>query len=370
MKKTTLKIFTVILITCTLFPMLIGCSAGEHKTSPFIPTPTEDVNEEESPSPYTELDSYEYRIDYSVIPDAIYSMLTEAEIEAYEKIVDAFENYEAEVSIDSDEEISHLTQLIDSCFPVFFADVRDGALTVNNKVITWDYTVSKTEHYKLLNEFENIVLSKLDTVSETNMPKANVLTRMLSLYRDICTKMNYSYSSQDYFKGEIKYLSEDEYMNHTYDALGSEQGVCWCYARAYAFLLNHIGVEAFTTSCDGGIGHHEWTVFSYEGQWFFADPTWDMYGSLSYFGVTSAERESHGYAYDDMKFFCDCEFELKNSFTIDDIRFRELDTGEYGPLIEYKVNADNNRLEMYYWGSDDDEVVIKYFNLETLEFEQ
>ncbi len=370
MKKTTLKIIIVILIIYVLLTTIVGCSSEGNKTSPFIPTPTEDANEDESPTPYAELESYEYRIDYSIIPNVIYSRLNGAEIEAYEKIVEAFEKYETEVSIESDGEINHLTQLIDSCFPVFYADVRDDALTVSGKTITWDYTANRSEHFKLLNEFEDIVLKKLDAVSEANMPKANILTRMISLYWDICTNMNYSYSSQDYFKGEIKYLSEDEYMNHTYDALSSEQGVCWCYARAYAFLLNHIGVEAFTTSCEGGIGHHEWTVFFYDGQWFFADPTWDMYGLLSYFGVTSAERESHGYAYDDMKFFCDCEFELKDSFTIDDQRFRELDTGEYGPLIEYTVNADNNRLEMHYWGSDDDEVVIKYFNLETLEFEQ
>lgn len=370
MKKTTLKSIILLIIICTMFLTISGCSGMEHKDSPYAkPTATADVNENEISSPSADCESYEYRIDYNLIPDAVYSRLTEAEIEAYGKIIAAFKDYETEVSIDSDESINHLTQLIDSCFPVFFADVKDDALTIIDKTITWDYTVSKEEHFNLLSEFEDIVLSKLNTVSETSMPKANSLTRMLSLYRDICTEMNYSYSSQDYFKDKIKYLPEDEYMNHTYDALSSEQGVCWCYARAYAFLLNHIGIEAFTTSCDGGIGHHEWTVFSYDGQWFFADPTWDMYGSLSYFGVTTAERESHGYAYDDMKFFCDCNFELKDSFAIDDIRFKELDTGEYGPLYEYTVDAANNRLVMHYFGSNG-ETITKYFDLETLEFEQ
>lgn len=328
---------------------------------------------DESPSPTGEpspQNAYSYGIDYSIIPNAVKPKLTEADLEAYSAVVDAFKRYETRVTISSEEEIKNLPELLELCFPVFYADVADDALKINGSTVEWSYSVNEKKHFRLLKNFENTVLEKLGRVSGDNMADAGTLVRMLTLYKDMTVAMEYSYESQSYYKGEISCLAKDKYMNHAYDALSSERGVCWCYARAYAFLLNHIGVEAFTTSCDGGIGHHEWTVFYYDGSWFFADPTWDMGGGLSYFGMTSKNRESSNYMFSDMQYFAGGAYPLCEDFEINDTRFSELVNGTFGLLFDFDIDVENNRIVIQYSSYDDtSDTREAYFDLETCELE-
>lgn len=366
-----------ILLAVVFLIASVACVGSNTPTASPDPdvmvSPSVTASSVESPLPTEEPTpkfAYSYGIDYSIIPNAIKPKLTEADLEAYYAVVDAFARYETGISISSEGEIRNLPELLELCFPVFYADVADDALKINGSSVEWSYSVNENKHFKLIESFESTVLGKLNRVNDDNMADASTLARMLTLYKDMTIAMEYSYDSQSYYNGEIPFLAENKYMNHAYDALSSERGVCWCYARAYAFLLNHIGVEAFTTSCDGGIGHHEWTVFYYDESWFFADPTWDMYGGLSYFGMTSKNRESSNYKFSDMQYFAGGAYPLCDDFEISDSRFSELVNGTYGMFYDYEIDSVNNRIIIDYADYDDTSVIKKaYFDLETFELE-
>lgn len=340
--------FTILALLIVISIALSGCIFGQKPApqtiSPSI-SPSETSNTEHSenatvsPTP----SSFSYRLDYSIIPDAIKPKLTKADIEAYNSVIDAFAEYDTSITVSANDGIQNLAELIDLCFPVFFADVKDSAFKIEENTVSWSYSKSKDKHYELINNFETIVLDKLHEVNYGKAKDASPLMRMLVLYKRITIEMDYHYESQSFFHGECE-LSEDEYMNHTYDALVSERGVCWCYARAYAFLLNHAGFEALTVSCEGGIGHHEWTMFNYDGSWFFADPTWDMYGSLSYFGMTAKNREADDYLLKDMKYFAGASYPVSEDFEINDTRFSDLVHGTIGRILSYDLDYKRDRI--------------------------
>ncbi len=343
------RLFTIFIFLIAIVFALSGCIFGQkpvpQTVSPSV-SPSETYSHSEhsgdataSPVP----SGFSYRLDYSIIPDAIKPKLTKADIEAYNAVIDAFAEYDTSITVSANDGIKNLAELIDLCFPVFFADVRDSAFKIEGNTVSWSYSENKDKHYELINSFEDIVLDKLYEVNHGIVKDASPIMRMLFLYRRITKDMKYHYESQDFFHGEIE-LSEDEYMNHSYDALSAERGVCWCYARAYAFLLNHAGFEALTVSCDGGIGHHEWTMFNYDGSWFFADPTWDMNGSLNYFGMTSKNREADDYLLKDMKYFAGAAYPVSEDFEINDARFSDLVNGTAGNILSYDLDYKRNRI--------------------------
>ena len=360
MKKTvSLCLAALFILSCCVFSACSNMDSTPGPTeapaaeSPIsgTPEPTADASEKHTPEPTgtpepsAAPEEYIYRIDYSVIPNAIIPVLTEADIEAYFAVMEAFAKYETGVTVEADDGIGNIYELLDLCFPVFFADVYDSSLTITENSISWSYNVDAEEHYRLIGEFEDIVLEKLDIVLNGEAKDSNELLKALVLYRRMTTELIYDYPSQYHYLGEYT-ISESQYMNHCYDALTSERGVCWCYARAYAFLLNHIGIEALTVSCDGGIGHHEWTMFFHDGSWFFADPTWDLGGSLSYFGITTVNRESVGYLYEDMRYFAGADHRVSDAFVINDTRFSSLNIGGYGTIDNYDFDYDNNLIVM------------------------
>lgn len=364
-------IFALFLIIVLAFT---GCACLERLPQSQSPIhsqiPTENAtslpSEVASSTPCTtECSSFKYRLDYSIIPTAIMPKLSKADIEAYEAVIRAFAEFETSVTVTENDGINNLTELIDLCFPVFFADVFDSAFKIEGNTVSWSYNVDKETHYSLISEFEDVVLEKLFEVNQGNAKEASTLMRMLVLYKRITNDMNYSYASQSFFHGECN-LTEDQYMNHAYDALISERGVCWCYARAYAFLLNHAGIEALTVSCDGGIGHHEWTMFQYDDSWFFADPTWDMQGRLSYFGMTSKNREADNYLLSDMKYFAGGLHSVSKDFVIDDTRFDTLVHGTYGQFFSYELDYKHDRINIKCI-TNDWQFKTVYFNLNDCE---
>lgn len=350
------RLFTIFTFLIAISFALSGCIFGQ-KPAPQTVTPSVSPSGTYSHSEHSDdatassgdttasptPSGFSYRLDYSIIPDAIKPKLTKADIEAYNAVIDAFAEYDTSITVSANDGIKNLAELIDLCFPVFFADVRDSAFKIEGNTVSWSYNESKDKHYELINSFEDIVLDKLYEVNYGKAKDASSLMRMLVLYKRITVEMNYHYESQSFFHGECE-LSEDEYMNHSYDALSAEKGVCWCYARAYAFLLNHAGFEAFTVSCDGGIGHHEWTMFNYDGSWFFADPTWDMNGTLNYFGMTAKNREADEYFLVDMKYFAGAAYPVSEDFEINDTRFSDLVTGTLGSISSYDLDYKRNRI--------------------------
>lgn len=285
-------------------------------------------------------------VNYYAIPTAIRSRLSIADCQAYVSIVNAFLNYETSISYSDDSKIVNLFELIELCFPVFYADVLDSSIKCEQGRISWEYTLSEQEHYKAIATFEQRISEYLKLAIEGEASKASEIMRILILYKSFCDNINYDDPSQDHFTGKIT-LSESEYMDHNYDALVFGRGVCWCYARGYAFLLNQIGIEALTVCGEGGIGHHEWTMFKYDGSWFFADPTWDLGGmSLSYFGMTAKAREADNYLVKDMQYFAGAAYPLNEDFQVNDNRFVKIYSGALDHS-SYELDIKDNKIIFY-----------------------
>lgn len=372
-KSFSAKCAAIVICISMVFALLTGCAAkpspqpGKTPAVTETPTPSETAQSTTAPTPshvpggsYTNGDfpgggiDYVFptpaegsKLNYFAIPDAILPCLTTADCEAYVRIVNAFMNYESSVTVESDTGFLSVLELVELCFPVFYADVYDSSISIDGNTISWEYNASREDHEAYIDRFEENTLSYLSLVREGGAAaNASEIMKILTLYSDFCADICYSYESQDFFHGDIE-LTEAEYKNHCFDALYDNTGVCWCYARAYAFLLNQIGVEAITVCADGGIGHHEWTMFRYDGSWFFADPTWDMNSSsIFYFGMTTKARESADYFEEDMLFFAGASFPVEDNFVLVDNRFMPLWAGTI-TYSEYELDYENNCIVFY-----------------------
>ena len=87
-----------------------------------------------------------------------------------------------------------------------------------------------------------------------------------------------------------------------FSPLISGEAVCSGYANLYTLLLNSVGIPAFTVSRNDPTPNsrykigHAWTLLRLDGEWVFADPTWDDNGKTSasrYFAGTAAQYLKH-----------------------------------------------------------------------------
>lgn len=83
-----------------------------------------------------------------------------------------------------------------------------------------------------------------------------------------------------------------------YGAFVQRKALCAGYAKAFAYLLNQSGIEAYVVSGQGEgeedvFGPHAWTVAYLDGQPYCFDVTWDDHEDMGYnhdwFAVTSDE---------------------------------------------------------------------------------
>ena len=123
---------------------------------------------------------------------------------------------------------------------------------------------------------------------ETGAPKSRIM-QAVAVYQKLTTETEYDFNEET-VGGESVPV-----MRHCYDAVTEGLGVCWCFGRSYCFLLCQLGFEALTVhGIAKDLGLHEWTLFKYNDEWYYADPTWDIGGSsLLYYGFTADRRVHH-----------------------------------------------------------------------------
>lgn len=281
-----------------------GCKGGGN--SGTTPTGTEAPSATDAPSSAAPSDTpaprlhfaevelpFEPTLDYFAAPEAVLEMLTEQELQGYPAVVAAYLNYETGANLPGTAaDYPNLLRLIDMYFPVFFADIQDTTVhfaeSENGCRLEWKYfSVSRGEHSALFSRFENRIAELLKPSAETN----SRIMQALAVYQKLTTETVYDFD-EELVDGESVPV-----MRHCYDAITEGLGVCWCFGRSYSFLLCQLGFEALTVhGVAENLGLHEWTLFKYNGEWYYADPTWDIGGqSLLYFGFTADRRELNGY---------------------------------------------------------------------------
>lgn len=152
-----------------------------------------------------------------------------------------------------------------------------------------NYTVSKSEFSQITADFQAQVAA---LIAAADLREGDTeLERALKLYTSESLRCVYDYKTEEDF-------TIRGYKSNAYHVIMSGRGICQEFARAYAYLLQQVGVEASTCGSEmvREYGPHEWTVILLDGVWHHADVTWQLNEpyALTFFGGTDEERYYHG----------------------------------------------------------------------------
>ena len=112
----------------------------------------------------------------------------------------------------------------------------------------------------------------------------------LNLYRWLLNHLVYDYT--------YSYYSSEAILRGT--------GVCDSYARLYFLLCREAGLSTYVIYGDTGVGYHAWDAVRINGQWYYADPTWDdhpMNDPAMDYSQPSADGNGNSYGVSDYKYF-------------------------------------------------------------------
>jgi len=107
-----------------------------------------------------------------------------------------------------------------------------------------------------------------------------------------CPKSGSDYKKAQYLHDElvnrITYSYDYQLEQSAYSALVNGKAVCAGYARAYQYLLNQVGIDAWTVkgfgwnSQKGSLEKHAWNLVWIDGKCVYTDVTWDDQGDPIY----------------------------------------------------------------------------------------
>ena len=74
----------------------------------------------------------------------------------------------------------------------------------------------------------------------------------------------------------LNHLTYDSTLSYySSDAILRGTGVCDSYARLYFLLCKAAGLDAYVIYGETKAGYHAWDAVKIDGEWYYADPTWD-----------------------------------------------------------------------------------------------
>ncbi len=148
------------------------------------------------------------------------------------------------------------------------------------------------------------------------------------------------------------YVKDAPNGHSVYGALVDGQAVCEGYALAYQYLLLRAGIPAmYVTGYSGE--DHAWNAMQLDGEWYFADPTWDdpvgNDGFFRYYGYFGLTRE-----------MMDWDHEVYNDNNLPMPEATSMDCNYYY-LIDHLV-TDFDRAQVMAWMQEGD--TLRMFVLE------
>lgn len=266
--------------------------------APTLPSHTEVPAQPEATA------AYNSQLDYTKIPAEARGLLgiSNADYALYKRVVTAYLNYETTVEYNySTDRPYKVMELISYYCPVFFCDTKYDSQCVNTAYneISIVYTSSgKAEHEALIKSFEDRVISLTGGLSALSQTE-----RARTLYNRFVAGLSYDHGlAAENLKDnvgmiEISYLKPT--YNEVYRAVTTGRGICTSYAKAYAFMLGQLDIDAMQVTSAHQSGDpakaHAWTVFKVGDKWYFADPTFGITDRDGNFGTTIDDRNSKGF---------------------------------------------------------------------------
>ncbi len=249
---------------------------------------------EEVPTSTDEFVKKEITIDYYKIPEVYLKVMTDEEIDFYNRFVTAFLNYEPKVEQENANEFAKVWSVIRSCFVIATADLElSSGYDLDDKYVYLNYlSKSKEEHDKIIQEFEARVQYFFDDIDEKE--EGAELAR--HIYDNFTSTLEYNYDVVQ---------NDTRYKVNAYTSIMDGDGICFAYTQAYTFLIRQAGFEEFPVSTDD----HEWGVIKLDGKYYFVDCTWDSSFEpcyYEYFAFGLDKRIQDGFSEDEM-YISECD---------------------------------------------------------------
>lgn len=242
-------------------------------------------------SPHTDGGVYSYN--YYMLSDEALNMFGNTFAELYVDFVNAYLNYETSIvcptvtASDSRRTEMHLGDYLRDVvyyeFPVFAADAEFVGYDRETRTLTWEYSVTKSEHDSIAAEYKSLADGYLENVK----PSDSEQIRAQKVYHSVAQVMTYDFT--EYERRE---------KIEAYYALKLNRGICVTFANAYAALLTQVGVKCTVACGEYTTGPHAWDVITVDGVNYFADPTFELSRkdgtSYFYFGESYGNRINDG----------------------------------------------------------------------------
>lgn len=193
----------------------------------------------------------------------------------YESLQNGIKKKETEILLDegirlNEAQLSKVNTMLRADYPEYFwytgsisltSETKNGVTTV--KAFPEYVHVSRFEQFVFEHEVAEILLGMRQNLGKT----ADSYEKALYLHDVLAQHIIY----------DLDYMDEQS----AYTAIVEGKAVCAGYARAYQYLLNRAGIDAWTVegfSANPGTGmseRHAWTLLWLDGNCYYTDVTWD-----------------------------------------------------------------------------------------------
>ena len=312
---------------------LVGWATSEGGASVYEPSASVKIQNDLTLYPVWALTkTFSYSIDFEKLPKTYMTSMSVADIALYYKMVNAYLNYQSEVSFTSDTNPYLVTQVFTCYFPVFYADGNPYGPYVNTaeNIIHFYYeSASKQEHDARIAEFVKMAEVFLKDFNRTDTD----VERALLIYQRLLESMTYD-ETMDLYPYDNSAMMESAFY-----AITSKTGSCKTFANAFCFLLTQANVDAISVCSvydkDESVVHY-WTAFNLDSKWYYADLALDLENkSFTYFGMTDTEMSANGYKNaENAVLTAYTQKHIKDLVDTLDTRFHPLHDGAYSVVID------------------------------------
>lgn len=233
--------------------------------------------------------------------------------EATFNCIKAMMNGETSFDCPNEQDIPNIQSIAYIVCPYFFKITEGSVLPGNGKGII-EYTCSKEEAKKIIDDFAVSVKSVLD---------ASIAKGDTDEIKAIMLHYNFS-KTLDY---DMVALEKDDVDITPYRAVVERKGICQSFAMALAHIYLQVGLDCNLAMGSSDMGPHMWVYMELNGEKIYIEPTWEdthKGTGLSFFGIDTAFYISNGYTV------------FSDLFMPDSSYNGNISTEKYKPLWEMK----------------------------------
>lgn len=246
-----------------------------------------------------------------------YEQLTDSQRQAYEKVLAGLMEMERVILFEglslSKTEVHRVMYAVIEDNPGIFwvhrrkYDFAEGSTDSRITGVIPRYCIDSRERQRRQRELDEATASFLEGINAQTGDYEAALT----VYERMAMELDYDSLALEAEKRRDKKGGDDlpDDLRSVYGALVQKRAVCAGYARAYNYLMQHLGIESMYVRGDcTGEGRHGWNIVKLEGEYYHVDVTWGDNSN------TDPSKHDEGFGY---HYFCVTDKDILRSRTID-----------------------------------------------------